>query len=765
MSWKLSQLILSNGETINFNYKGVDYKLTSLEDISSCGWIDEQDNKFNRLVLHGGWSTSGSQPSEGECESPVLSEALSGPILNREFTTAYRSQYLSSITSNKYTVSFTHSNETKPKLEYVDFYENSNPSVKKRYRLFYEAYKHSGKGWNKNDRGIIVGDYGLYVKYKLKSLTECLVQNNIETRHPSHTFEYIEDIGLPSIISRAQDYWGYFNGQTNSSLICDESEMYATPYQVNIPANFLTRIKKNSTGKRFVDIDYLMQGALRKITYPTGGHTLFNFEPHEFKVKEGHILTKDEYLRGKSNYTGNIWQDSQGAGLRIASIVNYDSDERFIEKTRYGYRGGNHISALTFWIIEHTGVCGGLYKKQTGYAHNTSIGRQHENEVTYSNVDIIKSNDERDNSSINNGFTSYSFRNNPIIYIKTAMSAPLYQQHDYSNGLISAVKEYDSNSNMKLEKQYSHSIVSSGEFVCVRARNLWACPDGIKPFCRAEYEIGYNSYWLSYYPLNNEVWKCHLIDETIYENGEAFKTTTKYEYSKDKYFQLKSTTVTSSTGEKYTTKYNYSTDINTGVYLQMKNRNIISNPIEQVSLVDDKIIGASLITYRSNSNNFVKDKVFSLGTTTPLSSFSQFNGTTKDSRYNTWVDISFDNYDSKGNILQITGKDGINTSFLWDSSNTHLMAEVVGGTYSQINNQNGKIHSYDSKTLWNALILLLPSSFINTYSYKSFGNISNATTPMGTTSHYEYDNLGRLSQVKNTDGKVINAYEYKYRTN
>lgn len=155
--------------------------------------------------------------------------------------------------------------------------------------------------------------------------------------------------------------------------------------------------------------------------------------------------------------------------------------------------------------------------------------------------------------------------------------------------------------------------------------------------------------------------------------------------------------------------------------------------------------------------------MYSLETTSPLSSFTYFNGSDKDSHYNNTPEITYDSYDNQGNILQITGKDGMVTSYLWNNYGQYPMAQVKGASYSQIRSQNGKVPGYNSLTLYNSLNALAPTALINTYSYQPLFGMISQTDPCGLTKYYEYDPFGRLKTVLDDNHQVTSYYKYHYR--
>jgi len=103
-----------------------------------------------------------------------------------------------------------------------------------------------------------------------------------------YIFEY-KDLELtPKPISRKQDHWGFYNGNTGKLL----------PYNVNFPwdANYLN-------GNRDPNPDYATRGILRSITYPTGG-------TEEFFLRRKWNIRADANYPGSRN-SGNCWKLSR----------------------------------------------------------------------------------------------------------------------------------------------------------------------------------------------------------------------------------------------------------------------------------------------------------------------------------------------------------------------------------------------------------------------------------------------------------------------
>ena len=114
---------------------------------------------------------------------------------------------------------------------------------------------------------------GYFSSYGLTADKKRLKLNSIQEQScdgtviiPAHQFEYYTDF-VPRRLSFGIDHWGFYNGvTTNSTLIptytVDEfTEVYGANRDANWPA--------------------MRAGSLKKITYPTGGNSAFDFESHK----------------------------------------------------------------------------------------------------------------------------------------------------------------------------------------------------------------------------------------------------------------------------------------------------------------------------------------------------------------------------------------------------------------------------------------------------------------------------------------------------
>jgi hypothetical protein len=131
--------------------------------------------------------------------------------------------------------------------------EVKNPDLKKGMLLDYEystpsgfvSYRQSCSGDAKNNR------------LMLRQITEYTAQGQMAPT----IYEYEKDIMLPARDSRSIDFWGFYNGKENTTLVP--------------PFNTMTG------GDRSPDLHFMRAGSLKRIRHPQGGHTLFEYEGNE----------------------------------------------------------------------------------------------------------------------------------------------------------------------------------------------------------------------------------------------------------------------------------------------------------------------------------------------------------------------------------------------------------------------------------------------------------------------------------------------------
>lgn len=127
---------------------------------------------------------------------------------------------------------------------------------------------------------------------------------NITNNDKKYSFKYNESVTLPAYDSYSQDFWGYYNGVSN------EKEMCASP-KYSLEGNVVKNNEYLGDANRFASETHSKAGVLTGITYPTGGHTDFEYELNHFtdkyyypEVSTNFKVQKEEYAAKAYGMTG-----------------------------------------------------------------------------------------------------------------------------------------------------------------------------------------------------------------------------------------------------------------------------------------------------------------------------------------------------------------------------------------------------------------------------------------------------------------------------
>lgn len=166
-------------------------------------------------------------------------------------------------------------------------------------------------------------------KRRLKLLSVQEQSGDGTVTKPPYTFDYFAE-PVYRKLSFTRDHWGFNNGQTgNQSLYPTLTTSYGV---VTVP---------NGNANREAAWPAMRGGTLKQITYPTGGRTNLEFEPHSFATRN---YSNGQYVNTTDKVVG---------GLRVKKISNYDPATNQTIETSYSYQHTDNalLSGLSSGVL------------------------------------------------------------------------------------------------------------------------------------------------------------------------------------------------------------------------------------------------------------------------------------------------------------------------------------------------------------------------------------------------------------------------------
>ncbi|OQP66426.1 hypothetical protein A3860_13115 [Niastella vici] len=584
-----------------------------------------------------------------------------------------------------------------------------------------------------------------------------------------------------------KDWWGYMAGAGRQGLILKQ-----TAPIVSIPlGTSFTQVLGFEWVNRDANESARIGGMLKAITYPTGGQTEFVYENNKYgyaldgpglRIKEvistpvkGKVVHKEykyginedgkgfinDYLRpGSTSFTElkvmesntmHFWtMNGDGSGQEGKDEAGYRS-RRYLADPYISFDlSGNNIKydAVTEYVYESDGESFGLtvprQKMQTLYSWGDDV------DVTTFNIT------DRDEVL----YFPRKFSNPENAWLTPVMTGKTFYKYD--NGQFAPIKT-ETYTYSALEKDhawdlptYLHTSIGYGitgtgysgygggsldNYLTAKAYDEQHC--SIYGWGKRKYTTG------------SQV----LINTTIEEYTPAGTIVTQknMDYNDDNL--LRSEMITNSKNEVVTTTYSYPKDFAAvSPYNEMVNRNLISPVIEQVQT--NTTLNKQLARTKTNYNLWQANTLI-----LPATMQKSLLGNALE------TEVTINEYDNKGNILQVTGKDGIITSYIWGYDQKYPVAKIVGRSYGDAVTQsyidlaiinNGTLPDGTIRAELNKL-RTLSNCFISTYTYKPFTGMTSETDPAGRTIYYEYDVAGRLALTRDKDNNILKKYVYDYQ--
>lgn len=632
-------------------------------------------------------------------------------------------------------------NNVGDRYRYIESYKDIKWQQLDKIKLYYPEYEIS-----------LIYTESENERLKLKSLKK--VAGNLAE---IHSFEY-NSTKLPPYFSGHYDHMGFYNGRDFSFTLNDT--LYASPAKgtFNEIANRFYQVR-HPDGSR--NVIYAGAEMLNKITYPTGGHSAFEYEPHNagYRVKPDRQSLQEIF-----NYPG---------GIRIKKISNYTDKNTFAYANTYYYfldfnpkdkELGNFSGIAAFTPNYKWGLYdrSGIFVKQylTSGGTSQAYANIEGSHIGYSTVTECR---EDINGNIE-GYTTYNYTNFGAGYFdKSALASvnshPIspftpFSSNATKRGKLLSKKTYDRNNRLKEEitNKYDKYDNAKVRFIDLQKIDETSIPN--PDFNGTQNIVLGGSYEV-------EIYDYKISSETSkrYEDSGEILVSKSYKYDNNK--QLKTETVENSLGKDYILTYNYPYNYpQDNGYSDLVFRNMISTPIEKITSNNNVEIAREKTIYTFNTLGTIRRSL-------PSSIQTSYSGPIglKDV-------FIYNRFNSFNKPLEVIGKDGIKVSYIWGYNEQFVVAELVNVdilvVWELMKQLNISIEDLE-KGIMSKINLLrekLSDTQITTYTHKPLIGVSSMTDSRGMTTYYDYDTFGRLKEtyiIENGVKKIIQVNNYHYQ--
>ncbi|NMM48533.1 SH2 domain-containing protein [Marinigracilibium pacificum] len=602
----------------------------------------------------------------------------------------------------------------------------------------------------------------------------------------SHKFKYHDKEILPDReSSKAQDLFGYYNGKISNHTMKptiyyypDEQEEILTVFKKN---NYLGTEYKVLGSNRSTSFNFIKAGTIKEITYPTGGSTQFEFEPHTF-INNDRLIT--------------------GGGIRIKRIITNDDNngQRIID---YSYEDPK--TGLTSGRVNRLPNFGMLCRPYDGstsildylredlninISSQSKLGLTSGSYVEYSNIQVkeygkgtIQYNyfsmeefpDKSNGNIYNQKFTNFTDAEIDL-FERTGYPHLPFTINSHIRSKLKSIDYYDEDGTLVKKDTFEYNINNVKNKVinnCVQ----W---DRYDPNQIIENSYSFKSDVILPESEIQILWDKNINKSTI---------SRKLNYYDNVYYQLKESQIIQNENEKIIQYYKYPYDYQNSSHQEIFNSLVLDNRINNVietqkwksNSKETLLIDHKIRLFEKFADNILPKKYLEREISESLK-FESFNEIidpfdphqTKDFITKDEI-IKYDYYSNPITIYNYTGN---LTNYYWGFYGNFPTAKLI---YSEININDGLEFSISKLNYFKELnesnykdlnfvneeirSKLSNNQFIETYTYHPEYGITSITDTNGKTTFYQYSKEGKLETIRDNNWNILKYFRYKIKEN
>ena len=198
----------------------------------------------------------------------------------------------------------------------------------------------------------------------------------------------------------------------------------------------------------------------------------------------------------------------------------------------------------------------------------------------------------------------------------------------------------------------------------------------------------------------------------------------------------------------------------------LHNQNRISTPLSHITLKNKKISTATHMEYGLFNNILHKKEMYTKKGDGIISMDEDIVFSEKE------IKIRYDSYDNRGNLTQYTLENGIPVSIIWGYGGQYPILKAEGVSLSTIPQSLIDYIVNPSNTGDNVELAkrlnyqrnepYFKDALVTGYIYKPLVGVTNIIQPNGQEERYQYDDSGRLEEIRNGQGELLKSFKYNY---
>lgn len=490
-----------------------------------------------------------------------------------------------------------------------------------------------------------------------------------------------------------------------------------------------------------------------------------------------------------------IPKNVNGAGLRVMSIENYDSDNNLLLNKEYEYEDINDISKSSGKLINNQAVtfetnafnnvsikalpvymswCIGAVDYTSAYSisSNSRYGIEG-NTVAYK---YVKEKQSDINNSLTNVFSIYKFSVDDDEVPFGDSSVQIFTS--WKRGKLLEKKDYKTiepntyivrkETNNYLEDSSRIAYINGFKFFRHCSLNFSTTDNDITQYCPfntlqgscyvpydvfGAYELITYNFPIPWFYQNSTETTDYFYDSSNTLSGSVTNTTNYY-YDNLDHLQLTRTESSNSNNETVKTVNYYPHDLvsNSPIMSTLISKNRIGEVVKKENFKNNSLLSSRNTIYKDWGNNLILPEIIQSSKGSPASFENRI-------RFNI-VD------NTNGNPLELQQENGTVVTYLWGYNKTLPIAKIENATNAQVQTALG-INLSDvteaNMSVINSLRSSLPNAMISTYTHIPLVGVSTITDPKGDTITYTYDSYNRLIEVKDKNGNKLSENEYHYK--